>query len=281
MSDTSQGSGWWQASDGKWYRPEQHPDYQPPSPGSAWPLQGPPSLSQASGAGAQTPQSEATEPTQTFGSQPQPAKEQSQDWYRRTWVIVVALIVFFPVGLALMWMSGWKMPTKIVVSAAFVALVVLSAATSKPASKNTRTVAITSNTQAPTTTAAPAPTTTAAPAPTTTTVPPAPPVPTRTQQQQSAVKEAKQYLSMTAFSQQGLIDQLDSSAGSGYSVNDATVAVDSLTVDWNAEALQAAKAYLAIQAFSCSDLIQQLDSSAGDKYTVAQATYGATQAGDC
>jgi hypothetical protein len=31
MSDTSQGEGWWQASDGKWYAPEQHPDYQPPA----------------------------------------------------------------------------------------------------------------------------------------------------------------------------------------------------------------------------------------------------------
>ena len=28
MSDTGQGEGWWQASDGKWYPPEQHPDYQ-------------------------------------------------------------------------------------------------------------------------------------------------------------------------------------------------------------------------------------------------------------
>ncbi len=27
MSDVSQGPGWWQASDGKWYRPEQHPSY--------------------------------------------------------------------------------------------------------------------------------------------------------------------------------------------------------------------------------------------------------------
>ena len=25
MSDTSQGPGWWQASDGKWYPPEQAP----------------------------------------------------------------------------------------------------------------------------------------------------------------------------------------------------------------------------------------------------------------
>ena len=32
MSDTSQGSGWWQASDGKWYEPESNPDRMPPSP---------------------------------------------------------------------------------------------------------------------------------------------------------------------------------------------------------------------------------------------------------
>src|SRR4051812_20499156 len=29
VSDTSQGPGWWQASDGKWYPPEQAPGYQP------------------------------------------------------------------------------------------------------------------------------------------------------------------------------------------------------------------------------------------------------------
>lgn len=33
MSDSSQGDGWWIASDGKWYAPERHPDYQaPPTP---------------------------------------------------------------------------------------------------------------------------------------------------------------------------------------------------------------------------------------------------------
>jgi hypothetical protein len=117
------------------------------------------------------------------------------------------------------------------------------------------------------------------------TTPPAttPPVttPALTQQQKSAVASAKEYLSSEAFSQQGLIDQLDSSDGSGYSVNDATVAVDSLTVNWNTEAVQAAKEYLQSQPFSCSDLIQQLDSPDGGEFTVAQATYGATQAGDC
>ena len=102
-----------------------------------------------------------------------------------------------------------------------------------------------------------------------------------TQQQQSARGEANQYLSTQAFSKQGLIDQLDSPDGGGYSVNDATVAVDSLTVNWNTEAVQAAKEYLKTQPFSCNDLIQQLDSPDGGQFTVAQATYGAHQAGDC
>jgi hypothetical protein len=105
--------------------------------------------------------------------------------------------------------------------------------------------------------------------------------PQLTQQQQSARQAAQQYLQTAPFSQQGLIDQLDSSAGDGYSVADATAAVDSLTVNWNAEAVQAAKQYMQTSPFSCQDLIDQLDSSAGDQYTVAQATYGAQQAGDC
>jgi hypothetical protein len=133
----------------------------------------------------------------------------------------------------------------------------------------------------PTTTGPSTTTTTLPPRTTTTTVSPTPPVPTLTQQQQSAVEEANLYLNTEAFSQQGLIDQLDSPDGSGYSVNDATVAVDSLTVNWSAEAVQAAKEYLQTEPFSCSDLIQQLDSPDGSEFTVAQATYGAQQAGDC
>ena len=39
MSDTSQGPGWWIASDGKWYPPELHPNYAPlaPPPPPAYP----------------------------------------------------------------------------------------------------------------------------------------------------------------------------------------------------------------------------------------------------
>lgn len=99
--------------------------------------------------------------------------------------------------------------------------------------------------------------------------------------QNNAVRTAKQYLSMAGFSRDGLIDQLSSDAGDGYNISDATVAVDSLNIDWNQQAVKSAKEYLSMTGFSCKGLIEQLSSSAGSKYTVEQATYGAKQAGGC
>ena len=158
----------------------------------------------------------------------------------------------------------------------------VTAIANQPAAKPTA-----SATSAPTAAPAPATATTAPPAKATATAAPvakataAPAGPTLTNQQKNAVASAKQYLSFAAFSRQGLIDQLSSSAGSGYPVQDATVAVDSLNVDWNKEAVQSAKEYLKFSPFSCTGLIEQLASSAGSQFTVDQATYGAQQAGAC
>lgn len=102
-----------------------------------------------------------------------------------------------------------------------------------------------------------------------------------TRPQLNAVRSAENYLSFTGFSRDGLIQQLSSSAGDGYDVADATVAVDSLNVDWNEQAVRSAKQYLELTGFSCSGLVEQLSSSAGSKYTVDQARYGAQQAGAC
>lgn len=99
--------------------------------------------------------------------------------------------------------------------------------------------------------------------------------------QNNAVRSAEQYISMSGFSRDGLIQQLSSSAGDGYELADATVAVDNLSVDWNEQAARSAKQYLEMSGFSCSGLIEQLSSDAGDKYTVDQANYGAKQAGAC
>jgi uncharacterized protein YecT (DUF1311 family) len=102
-----------------------------------------------------------------------------------------------------------------------------------------------------------------------------------TAQQKNAVKAAKSYLSFTAFSRDGLIHQLSSSAGSGFDVKDATIAVDSLDIDWNNEAVKSAKDYLKLMGFSCNGLVQQLSSRAGGKFTESQARFGAKQAGAC
>jgi len=99
--------------------------------------------------------------------------------------------------------------------------------------------------------------------------------------QKNAVRSASNYLSISGFSRDGLINQLSSSYGDGYSAVDARAAVDSLSVSWNEQAVRSAQQYLSMMGFSCSGLIKQLSSDAGDKYTVSQATYGAQQSGAC
>jgi hypothetical protein len=106
----------------------------------------------------------------------------------------------------------------------------------------------------------------------------APEKPKETSGQRNAKRAAENYLSFAPFSRLGLIQQLSSDAGDGYSVADATYAVDSLKIDFNEQAYKAAKKYLDFTAFSRQGLIEQLSSSAGDNYTKAQATYGADKA---
>ncbi|EOD6067743.1 Ltp family lipoprotein [Acinetobacter baumannii] len=102
-----------------------------------------------------------------------------------------------------------------------------------------------------------------------------------TVQQMNAIRSAKAYLDFSGFSRKGLIKQLSSEHGEGYSVEDATIAVDSLDVDWNEQAARSAQQYLDFQGFSCKGLIKQLSSPHGEKYTEAQATYGAQKVGAC
>lgn len=99
--------------------------------------------------------------------------------------------------------------------------------------------------------------------------------------QKNAVRSAQSYLSFAGFSRDGLIAQLSSEYGDGYALTDAVAAVDSLSVDWNAEAAEAAQQYLQMSGFSCNGLIEQLSSVYGDKFTAAQARFGAEHAGAC
>lgn len=81
------------------------------------------------------------------------------------------------------------------------------------------------------------------------------------------------------FSRAGLIEQLTSSYGDGYSVSDATYAVDNVRVDWNQEAAEAAQDYVDMMGFSRAGLIEQLTSSYGHQFTQAQAEYGVNSVG--
>jgi hypothetical protein len=102
-----------------------------------------------------------------------------------------------------------------------------------------------------------------------------------TASQQQAVTSAQSYLSDgMGFSYSGLLQQLTSQAGEGFSRQDAQFALKQLHPDWNAQAVIAAKGYLSDgQGFSKSSLLQQLESSYGDGFTPAQAAYGVAQAG--
>ena len=93
--------------------------------------------------------------------------------------------------------------------------------------------------------------------------------------QQNAVRAAKNYLSTMPFSRNGLINQL--TAIEGYSTEDATFAVDNITVDWDEQAAKAAKNYLSTMPFSRNGLVNQLTAIEG--YTYAQAEYGVTAVG--
>jgi len=91
--------------------------------------------------------------------------------------------------------------------------------------------------------------------------------------QQNALRAAKQYLEMTAYSHDGLIKQLEYEQ---YSAEDATYAADNVNADWNQQAARAAKQYLDMTAYSHGGLVSQLEY---EGYTSAQAEYGVAAAG--
>jgi hypothetical protein len=91
--------------------------------------------------------------------------------------------------------------------------------------------------------------------------------------QENASQSADDYLSMTAFSRSGLIDQLKFE---GYSTADATYGVDSQHANWNTQAARSAADYLDMTSFSRSGLIDQL---MFEGYTRTQAEYGVNQTG--
>jgi hypothetical protein len=198
------------------------------------------------------------------GAAPVAAKQKKPLW-RRTWVLVTAgvIVVFIAIGAA----SGSSDPKDTAAKDKGTAKVEHHK-TADPVAEAPSTPDVTQaadpSSLSPTKTPKPKPTTTA---------------PSYTVSQQQAIGSAKNYLSISGFSRNGLIQQLSSSYGDGFSKADATFAVDHIEVSWSEQAVRSAKNYLSISHFSRAGLIQQLSSSYGDGYTVAQATYAANHVG--
>ena len=68
--------------------------------------------------------------------------------------------------------------------------------------------------------------------------------PEMTSGQENALESAQSYIDMGGFSKKGLIGQLSSSAGEGFSKADATFAANNVGADWREEAVESAQSYL-------------------------------------
>ena len=91
--------------------------------------------------------------------------------------------------------------------------------------------------------------------------------------QKNALSEANSYLRSSAFSRDGLIEQLEYE---GYSHEDSVYAVDNCNADWFEQAVKEAKSYLRHSSFSRDGLIEQLEY---EGFTHEQAVYGVEQNG--
>lgn len=91
--------------------------------------------------------------------------------------------------------------------------------------------------------------------------------------QKNALSKAHDYLSYTAFSHSGLIDQLEYE---GFTSEEATYAADNCGADWSKQAAKKALDYLGYSAFSYSGLIEQLEY---EGFSTEEATFAVDSCG--
>ena len=91
--------------------------------------------------------------------------------------------------------------------------------------------------------------------------------------EQNALEKAHSYLDFTAFSYEGLIDQLEYE---GYTHSEAVYGAANCGADWYEQAYQKALDYLDFTAFSRSGLIEQLEY---EGFTTSEAEYAADMVG--
>ena len=91
--------------------------------------------------------------------------------------------------------------------------------------------------------------------------------------EKNALDKAKSYLDYTAFSKEGLIEQLEYE---GFTNAEAKFGVDNCGANWNEQAAKKAKQYMDYSSFSKQGLIDQLEY---EGFTSEQAEYGVKAVG--
>lgn len=92
-------------------------------------------------------------------------------------------------------------------------------------------------------------------------------------EEKAALNSAETYSDMMHMSKAGIYDQLTSSAGDKYPSDAAQYAVDNLETDYEENALKSAENYIDMMDMSDDELYNQLTSDAGDKFTEEEAQY--------
>lgn len=86
--------------------------------------------------------------------------------------------------------------------------------------------------------------------------------------QQNALKSSKSYIYCSAFSYQGLVEQLEYEK---FTHEQALYGADNCRADWLQEASECAEGYLKFMSFSCEELLDQL---LYEGFTQEQVEYG-------
>lgn len=203
--------------------------------------------------------------------------EAKKKWYQSTGWIIALLILFFPVGLFLMWKyTNWNKAVKWVVTGVFAFAVLVNAvggsnstSTTSNTQNTTPTVSQETEPTQPESTTGQGQQPTQAPAKATNT----PTAQAATVSQQNAVRKAKSYLGFSGFSRDGLVAQLEYEK---FSHEDAVYGADNSGANWNEQAAKKAKSYMDMMGYSRDGLIEQLKY---EKFTQEQAEYGANAVG--
>lgn len=193
-------------------------------------------------------------------------------WYQTTWFMWVMLVLFFPVGLFLMWKyKKHNLNARLIITAFFVLLMLGMPGTDKNTVKN-------DSAQQPTITTEQAKPEVVAEGTTETELeaepePPKKEEPVIPTEYKNALRKARAYGETQFMSKQRIHNQLTSEYGEQFSAAAADYAVNNVQLDYKRNALRKAKSYQQQQSMSKQRIYKQLTSQYGEQFTAEEAQY--------